>query len=160
VSVTTSSSQAHSRAQTVPILDQSATATYHRRITITFPPQSRMALTIRGPVLPCPRTGASVMSVPRPRLPVEDGAVSFTKARACTSRQRPDGRYRTTSTMPRQSYWAATLARRAALGWGNLRATISAICTAFNAAPLRRLSFDTNSTKPLSTVGSRRIRPT
>ena len=36
----------------------------------------------------------------------------------------------------------------------------SAICTAFSAAPLRRLSLDKNSASPCSTVSSRRMRPT
>lgn len=39
-------------------------------------------------------------------------------------------------------------------------ATSSAICTAFRAAPLRRLSLETNRARPLSTVSSWRIRPT
>ncbi|MDQ0984455.1 hypothetical protein QFZ71_001738 [Streptomyces sp. V2I9] len=39
-------------------------------------------------------------------------------------------------------------------------ATSSAICTAFSAAPLRRLSLETNSARPWSTVSSTRIRPT
>jgi hypothetical protein len=39
-------------------------------------------------------------------------------------------------------------------------ASNSAICTALRAAPLRRLSFETNSTRPCGTVGSRRMRPT
>ena len=37
-------------------------------------------------------------------------------------------------------------------------ATSSAICTAFSAAPLRRLSLDRNSARPCSTVSSCRIR--
>lgn len=54
---------------------------------------------------------------------------------------------------PRPYTYAATLKRAP---------TISAICTAFRAAPLRRLSLLTNSTRPLFSGAdwSARIRPT
>ena len=41
-----------------------------------------------------------------------------------------------------------------------LRPSSSAICTAFSAAPLRRLSLTTQRERPFSTVGSSRIRQT
>ena len=48
------------------------------------------------------------------------------------------------------------------LRWCQLRrrSSSSAIWMAFSAAPLRRLSLETNSARPCSTPGSRRMRPT
>src|SRR3954465_13747288 len=54
---------------------------------------------------------------------------------------------------------AAALVR---IGWGqdSSAATSSATCTAFRAAPLRKLSLEMNKDKPFSAVSSARMRPT
>ena len=53
-----------------------------------------------------------------------------------------------------------TPGRRASYSAVSSAATSSAICTAFRAAPLRRLSLETKKARPWATVSSRRMRPT